>query len=123
MVNRYEIYPLKVGYDRYSAHELVQALNAFGFHTDDVIQADNLWPIIQQAYGLILDGQINIGDNDLLKIHLLNTAVKMNNERGRGRIVKIAATEHIDGMAALLDALTMRDKYAGEVGDQLRNAR
>lgn len=123
MVNRYELYPLKVGYDRYSAHELVQALDAFGFHTDDVIQADNLWPIIQQAYGLILDGQINIGDNDLLKIHLLNTAVKMNNERGRGRIIKIAATEHIDGTAALLDALTMRDKYAGEVGDQLRNAR
>ena len=70
---------------------------------------------------LIKDGKINIGDNDLLKAHLLNAAVKMNNERGRGRIVKITPTAHIDAMAATLDALTVRAKFYNEIGEQLKN--
>lgn len=121
LVEQYHIYPLKVGYDRYSAQYLIQDLTNYGFNCDDVYQGDNLWPVIQEAEGLIKDGKINIGDNDLLKIHLLNTAVKMNNERGRGRIIKITPTAHIDGMAALLDAMTVRAKYFNEIGEQLKN--
>lgn len=121
LISEYHIYPLKVGYDRYSAQYLIQELTAFGFNCDDVWQGENLWPIIQEFEGNIKDRKINIGDNDLLKIHLLNTAVKMNNERGRGRIIKITPTAHIDGMAALLDAFTVRAKYFNEIGEQLKN--
>ena len=48
---------------------------------------------------------------------------QMSVQRGRGRLVKVAANEHIDGAAALLDAMTVRQKWAGEIGEQLRNKR
>lgn len=121
LVEVYQIYPLMVGYDRYSAQYLVQDLKAYGFQTDDVFQGENLWPVIQETEGLLKDGRINLGDNDLLKAHFLNCAVKMNNQRGRGRIEKINATLHIDGAAAALDAMTVRQKHWAVIGEQLQN--
>lgn len=121
LVEKFQILPLKVGYDRYSSQYLVQDLKAYGFHTDDVYQGDNLYPMIQEFQGLLEDGKVHIGDNDLLKVHLLNAAVKMSVERGRGKLVKINPSAHIDGVAAILDAMTMRSKYAEEISDQLRN--
>ena len=100
-----------VGYDRYSAQYLIKDLEEYGFHTDDVYQGDNLWPVIQETEGFLKDGKMHIGDNDLLKVHLLNSAVKMSVERGRGKLVKLAPTDHIDGTAALLDAMTVRQKH------------
>ena len=64
---------------------------------------------------------MHIGDNDLLKMHLLNSAVKMSVERGRGKLVKLNPSLHIDGAAALLDALTVRQKWYGDIGEQLKN--
>ena len=121
LVEVYQIYPLMVGYDRYSAQYLVQDLKAYGFQTDDVFQGFNLWPVIQEMEGLLKDGRIDIGDNDLLKAHLLNCALKMNNQQGRGRVEKINATLHIDAAAALLDALTVRQKHWAVIGEQLQN--
>ena len=123
LVEQYEILPLKTGYDRYSSQYLISQMNEYGFHTDDVYQGDNLWPVIQETEGLIKDGRITIGDNDLLKSHLLNSAVKMSVERGRGKLVKLNQTSRIDGTAALLDALTVRQKYYSEIGEQLKNQR
>lgn len=121
LVEQYEIYPLMVGYDRYSAQYLIKDLQAYGFRVDDVYQGDNLWSTIQETEGTLKDGRIHIGDNDLLKVHLLNSAIKMNTERGRGRLVKINPTDHIDGCAALLDAMCVRQKYWNELGQQLKN--
>ena len=69
----------------------------------------------------IKDGRIKIGDNDLLKMHFLNSAIKMNNDRGRGRLIKIHPTAHIDLMASVLDAFCVRSKYFNEIGEQLKN--
>lgn len=121
LIKVHELYPLVTGYDRYSAQYLVQDLESNGFKMDDVYQGDNLWPVIQELEGMIKDKQIYIGDNDLLKMHLLNSAVKMNTERGRGRLIKINPVSRIDGTAALLDALTVRQKWYGEIGEQLKN--
>ena len=121
LVEEYQIFPLQVGYDRYSAQYLVQDMEAFGFHMDDVFQGENLWPVLQEMEGLIADGTVHIGDNDLLKSHLLNSAIKMSNERGRGKLVKVNPTLHIDGTAALADAFTVRQKWAAEIGEQLKN--
>lgn len=122
LVNEYRIYPLMTGYDRWSSQFLVKKLqNEAGFHMDDVYQGDNLWGTMQNLEGLLKDGKVNIGDNDLLKSHLLNSAVKMSTERGRGRLVKINQYAHIDGTAALLDALVVREKWYLEIGEQLKN--
>lgn len=120
MVEKYEILPLQIGYDRYSAQYLVQDLNGYGFHTDDVYQGENLTPVIREAEGMIRDGKINIGDNELLKIHFLDSALKMNTETNRVKLIKMRQTSHIDGMAAFLDAMTVRQKHYAEIGEQLR---
>lgn len=121
LIEEYEIYPLQVGYDRYSAQYLVQDMKNYGFHMDDVYQGDNLWGVLQEMEGLIKDRKIHIGNNDLLKMHLLNAAIKMNTERGRGKLVKINPTGRIDGCAALTDALCVRQKWYSEIGLQLKN--
>jgi len=121
LVEDFQILPLKVGYDRYSAQYLIKDLTAYGFQCDDVYQGENLHGVMQEFYGLLEDGRIRIGDNDLLKIHLLDSAVKMSVERGRGKLVKLNANAHIDGMAALLDAMTVRQKWYAEIGEQLKN--
>ena len=121
MVEQYEILPLKVGYDRSSAQYLVQDLNGYGFQTDDVYQGDNLWGVLQEIEGLLKDKKIHIGNNDLLKMHLLNSAIKMNSERGRGRLIKLNPTAHIDGVAALADAFAVRQKWHDEIGGRLQN--
>lgn len=121
LIERYEIYPLKVGYDRYTAQYLVQDMAAYGFQMDDVYQGFNLTPVIRETEGLLKDGAFCIGDNDLLKAHLLNMGMKTEVESGRMRPVKISVTDHIDGGAALLDAMTVRQKWAAEIGQQLKN--
>ena len=121
LVEEYQIYPLQTGYDRYSADYLTQDMKKYGFHMDDVWQGENLYSVIQETQGLLEDGRIHIGDNDLLKMHLLNGAIKMSVERGRGKLVKISPNAHIDGAAALLDAMTVRQKWAAEIGEQLKN--
>ena len=121
LVEKYQIYPLKVGYDRYCASYLVQDMKQYGFHMDDVYQGYNLTPVIQECEGLINDQVINIGDNDLLKIHLLDTALQRDALTGRCRPIKVNTVAHIDGAAALLDAMTVRQKWYGEIGEQLKN--
>ena len=121
LVEEYSIYPLQTGYDRYTAQYLVQDMKQYGFHMDDVYQGYNLTPVIQETEGLIKDGVVCIGDNDLLKVHLLNMALKIDAESGKRKAIKITQSDHIDGGAALLDAMTVRQKWYGEIGGQLKN--
>lgn len=121
MVEQYQILPQMVGYDRYSSQYLIQEMKAYGFQCDDVYQGDNLWGVLQEMEGLLKEGRINIGDNDLMKMHLLNAGIKMNKERGRGKLIKLKQYGHIDGCAALADALCVRQKYYSEIGERLKN--
>ena len=121
LIEQYRIYPLQVGYDRYSSTYLINQMEQYGFHCDDVYQGYNLTPVIREFDGILRDGHIHIGDNDLLKIHLLNAALKQDNGTERVKLVKIQSQNHIDGTAALLDAFTVRQKYWAEIGGQLLN--
>ncbi|MEE1277518.1 MAG: terminase TerL endonuclease subunit [Acutalibacteraceae bacterium] len=121
LIEQYEILPLMIGYDRYSAQYLIQDLESYGARCDDVFQGENLYSVIQETQGLLEDKKIHIGDNDLLKVHLLNSAIKMSTERGRGKLVKLSPSDHIDGTAALLDAMCVRQKWFAEIGEQLSN--
>lgn len=123
LIEKYKIYVLEIGYDRYSAQYLVSDLKNYGFHVDDVYQGTNLSGIIHLTEGYMKDGKINIGDNDLLKAHFYNSALKINAENERCQLVKVEPRQHIDGMASFLDAMCMRDKYWNEIGRQLTNER
>lgn len=121
LVEEYEILPVMVGYDRYSAQYLIQDMEGYGFRTDDVYQGDNLWGVLQEMEGLFKDGKVHCGDNDLMKVHMLNSAIKMSTERGRGRLVKIRPSMHIDLVAALADAFCVRQKHYAELQDRIEN--
>lgn len=123
LVEKYKLYPQMIGYDRYNATYLTNDLKEYGFHCDDVVQGFNLSPVITELSGLIKEGKVHIGDDDLLKVHLLDTALKFSAEKERCRIVKLTSTSHIDGVASLLCAMTVRQKWWGEFGQRLKNER
>ena len=122
LVQNYKIMPLVVGYDRYSSQYLVQQMkNDGGFLMDDVYQGWNMTPAINKLEGELKEGSIKIGDNALLRVHLLDTALQKDRMTKRVKIVKLNEYSHIDGTAALLDALIVKDKWAGDYGRQLKN--
>ena len=121
LVEEYEILPLQVGYDRYSAQYLVQQMDQYGFHMDDVYQGENLTPVIHEVYGLLCDKTLQLGENNLLKAHFLNVGMRQNEETRKIRPVKIDSRCHIDGFVAVIDALTVRQKWHEQIGDQLKN--
>ena len=121
MMTEHKLYILQLGYDRYSARYLIDQFESFGLKCDDVYQGDNLWNQLLLAQSLLEERRLVIGDNDLMKSHLLDSAVKMSHERGRGRLVKIHQTAHIDGFASILDAMAVRDKWWSEIGERLKN--
>jgi phage terminase large subunit-like protein len=123
LVRKYEILPQKNGYDRYSAAFLIQDLEGEGFHMESVSQGSNLTGVIIDTEGLIRDGLLKSAeDNNLMKIHMMDSALK-SYEDNRRKLVKVSSTAHVDGMAALLDAMTMRRNYYTEMEQLLRNER
>ena len=122
LVQEYRIMPLVIGYDRYSSQYLVQQMkNDGGFLMDDVYQGWNMTPAINKLEGELKEKRIRIGDNTLLRVHLLDVALQRDRMTKRVKIVKLNDSSHIDGVAALLDALIVKDKWAGDYGRQLRN--
>ena len=119
LVEQYEILPLQVGYDKWCATYFVDQMTKYGFHMDDVRQGSNLTPVIREVDGLLKDGVVCIGDNVLTQAHFLNSALKQ--EEDRVRLVKISKRARIDGMAAFLDAMTVRQKHYANIGAQLKN--
>lgn len=107
----YKLNILVVGYDRYSSTYFVDEMKQQGFLMDDVNQGTNLSPILTDFEGLIMQGLIQTGTNGLLQSHIRNTAIKREADGKRMRMLKISETKHIDGMAALIDALTVKSKY------------
>jgi len=121
---QYEILPLKVGYDRYSAAYLVQDMQADGFDMESVSQGSNLTGVLIDMEGMIKDGRLRcINDNDLMKVHMLDAALKFEEGTNRRRLIKMSAKQRIDGMAALSDAICMRHNYYEEMSSQLSNTR
>lgn len=120
-VEKYELLPLMVGYDRYSAQYLIQDLKNYGFQVDDIYQGNNLTPVLYEMEGLIKDGKVHVGNNTLLKIHLLDSALEHDSRTQKVRLVKAAPRAHIDGVAALSDAFCVRQKWMNELGERLKN--
>ncbi|MCL2215780.1 MAG: terminase large subunit [Defluviitaleaceae bacterium] len=119
---QYDLYVLKVGYDRYSAQYLVGEMEDCGFQMDDVFMGENLTPVIREFEGVIKDGDFHIPGNTLLRGHFLNVALKQNMETRKVRPVKIEQRARIDGFVAAICAMTVRQKYFAEIGDYLKNS-
>ena len=126
LVKKYKIYPLIVGYDRWSSQEFVQKLEGKHFKTDSVTQGFNLSGVSEIFEGMLREGRIrDMDDNGLLKIHMADAAQQMEsnteNAHPRKKLVKISKNAHVDGMAAILDAMAMRQFKWDQLGRRLMN--
>ncbi len=125
LVRDYKIYPLQIGYDRYSSQYLVQGLEKASFHMESVYQGYNLTGIEDNFEGLLREGKIRcMDDNDLLKIHMMDSAQQIESNtsaHARKKLVKISKNAHVDGVAAILDAMCMRQNHWAEMGKRLMN--
>jgi len=125
LIEKYKILPLAVGYDRYSAQYLVQDMEAYGFHMDSVFQGFNLTGVEDNFEGLLKSGLFRCADdNDLLKLHMMDAAQMTEtgtSAHARKKLVKMSKNAHVDGVAAILDAMCMRANKWTELGSQLRN--
>ena len=126
LVKTWKIFPLIIGYDRWTAQDLVQKLEKKHFHTDSVTQGFNLSGVSDIFEGMLREGRIrDMDDNDLLKIHFADAAQQMesNTEQAhpRKKLVKLSKNAHVDGVAALLDAMAMRQFNWAKMGARLTN--
>ena len=84
-------------------------------------------PGIEDTFeGMLRAGEIKcIDDNDLLKIHMMDAAQQIEtgtSAHPRKKLVKLSKNAHVDGVAAILDALCMRQNHWAEMGKRLMNA-
>ena len=125
LVKEYKIFPLQVGYDRFSAQDLVQTMEKASFHMDSVFQGFNLTGIEDTFEGLLREGRLrSMDDNALLKIHMLDSAQMIESTTSahpRKKLVKLSKNAHVDGVAAILDALCMRQTHWADMGKRLMN--
>ena len=74
---------------------------------------------------MVKEGRIRCADdNDLLKLHFKDAAQQIESGTSahpRKKLIKIGKNAHVDGVAAILDALCMRANHWQEVGPQLEN--
>ena len=121
----HEILPLWIGYDRYSAQYLIQSLEQARYHCESVFQGYNLTGIEDNFEGMLREGKIRSAeDNDLLKIHMMDAAQQIESNtsaHSRKKLVKISRYAHVDGVAAILDAMCMRQNHWAEIGSRLMN--
>ena len=127
MVREYKVFPLQVGYDRYTAQYLVQDMEKASFHMEGVFQGFNLTGIEDNFEGMLREGKIRCADdNQLLKIHFLDAAQQIESgtsAHARKKLVKISKYAHVDGVAAILDAMCMRQNHWSTMGNRLMNVR
>lgn len=105
MVNDYEIIPLWIYYDNYSARYWVEKMEQHGFKMERCIQGARTLSLPMQNMGADLKAKkINYNNHPILKWCLTNTGVETDRN---GNIVPIKAQTakmRIDGTASMLDA-------------------
>lgn len=122
----YEILFPKTGYDRYTAGYLVENMRENGFDMESVTQGPNLTGVIIDTEGMIREGKLQCANqNGLMKVHMADSAIKIDGLEKRRQLVKIQRGPHIhiDGMAALLCAMCMRRNYYQDLQTMLQNRR
>ena len=105
MVNDYEITPLWIYYDSYSAKYWVEEMENYGFKMVRCIQGAKTLSLPMQMMGADLQAKrINYNNNPILKWNLTNVGVKTDRN---GNIVPIKAQSakmRIDGASSMLNA-------------------
>jgi phage terminase large subunit-like protein len=107
MVEKYDIRPLWLCYDRALAGYWVAEMESYGFDLEKIAQGPFTWSQPMKQLGCALqEHQINYNNNPMLRWCLANTGVKALNKDGIETIQPVKFNKHrrIDGMVSLLNA-------------------
>ena len=107
MVEKYDIRPLWISYDRALAGYWQEEMIAYGFEMEKCAQGAYTWSQPMKELGCALqEHKVNYNNNPILRWCLANTGVKSLNKDGIESImpVKIQKDRRIDGMVSLLNA-------------------
>lgn len=109
-VNRHDIRPLWIGYDRALAGYWVEDMKEAGFaDMERIAQGPFTWTYpMKRLAGLFEEKKVIYDNNPILRWCLLNTGVKTLNRDGVNSVqpVKTSSSKRIDGMVSLLNAFT-----------------
>ena len=123
MVEKYDIRPLWVCYDRALAGYWQEEMADYGFELEKIAQGSYTWSQPMKELGCALrEHQIIYNNNPILRWCLANTGVKSLNKDGIESImpVKISKDRRIDGMVSLLNAYVGYVKHYDEYIPYLR---
>lgn len=117
MVEKYDIRPLWICYDRALAGYWVSEMEEYGFEMEKTAQGPFTWSQPMKELGCALtEHQINYNNNPILRWCLANTGVKALNKDGIETIQPVKLQQHrrIDGMVSLLNAWVGYVKHMDE---------
>lgn len=123
MVEKYDIRPLWVCYDRALAGYWQEEMSDSGFDMEKTAQGPFTWSQPMKELGCALsEHKINYNNNPVLRWCLANTGVKALNKDGIETIqpVKLQQDRRIDGMVSLLNAWVGYTKHLAEYIPYLR---
>lgn len=123
MVEKHQIRPLWVCYDRALAGYWQNEMADSGFEMVKIPQGPFVWSYpLKRLVGLFTEHKVAYQNNPMLKTHCLNTGVKTLNRDGIQTIqpVKTSSSRRIDGLVSLLNAFV---GYCDHEEDFLRYCR
>lgn len=123
LVEKYDIRPLWVCYDRALAGYWVEEMTEYGFDMERIAQGPITWTYpMKRLAGLFEEHKIISNNNPMLRYCLLNTGVKTLNRDGIQSIqpVKTGETKRIDGTVSLLNAFVGYCTHEDEFNRYLR---
>jgi phage terminase large subunit-like protein len=122
IVEKHDIRPLWIGYDRALAGYWVEEMKEYGFDMEKVAQGAYTFTYpMKRLGGLFEERRVVYQNNPILRWCLHNTAVKSTNRDGIESIqpAKAASSRRIDGLVSLLNAFVSycnhEDDYLGYV--------
>lgn len=123
MVNKHDIRPLWVGYDRALAGYWAEEMTGEGFDLEKIAQGPYTWTYpMKELGGLFEEHRIISNNNPILRWCVLNTGVKTLNKDGIQSIqpIKVSSNRRIDGLVSLLNAYTCYKNHEEEFNSYVR---
>ena len=123
MVEKYDIRPLWICYDRALAGYWQSEMADYGFEMEKTAQGPWTWSQPMKELGCALtEHEVNYNNNPILRWCLANTGVKALNKDGIETIQPVKLQQHrrIDGMVSLLNAWVGYVKHYDEYMPYLR---
>lgn len=106
-VEKYELRPLWVGYDSWSAQYWCDEMKGYGFDMVEVRQgAKTMSEPMKELRALLSDKLINYNNNPILKWCLSNMSIKADDNENI-RPIKEHKRQRIDGAVSLIDAMVI----------------